>query len=101
MATLVLSPEETTALEVAIADRIAIAAAEAPFFLSMPWYAPSLYYAWIGGAGPVEDRLTTLCTGNMENALALVRAFMPTAWSMETGMPVGSEVEHHPYRPLF
>ena len=45
----------------------------------------------------MEDHLTALCTGNLENALALVRAFMPTAWSMETGMPVGSQVERNTY----
>jgi hypothetical protein len=94
-----LTPEEIKELESALADRIAVAAGESPFFLSMPRYAPSLYYAWMGGAGrtPVEDHLTALCTGNLENALALVRAFMPTAWSMETGMPVGSQVERNTY----
>lgn len=94
-----LTPEEITELEVALADRIAVAAGESPFFLSMPRYAPTLYYAWLGGAGrtPVEAHLTALCTDNLENALALVRAFMPTAWSMETGMPVGSQVERNTY----
>ena len=94
-----LTPAEIMELEVALADRIATAAAEAPFFLSMPRYAPDLYYAWKSGTGrtTVEDHLTALCAGNLENALALVRAFMPTAWSMETGMSVGSQVERNTY----
>jgi hypothetical protein len=94
-----LTPEEITELEVVLADRLATAAAEEPLFLSMPRYAPGLYYAWMRGAGrpSVEDHLTALCTDNPDNALTLVRAFMPTAWSMETGMPVGSQVERNTY----
>lgn len=94
-----LTLEEIHELESALADRIAVAAGESPFFLSMPRYAPSLYNAWMGGAGrtPVEDHLTALCAGNLENALSLVRAFMPTVWSMETGMPVESQVERNTY----
>jgi hypothetical protein len=94
-----LTPEKITELQVALAVRIAIAAGESPLFLSTPRYAPGLYYAWMVGAGrpAVEDHLTALCTGDLENALALVRAFMLTAWSMETGMPVGSQVERNTY----
>ncbi len=94
-----LTPDEITELEVDLADRIAVSAGESPFFLSMPRYAPTLYYAWMGGAGrtPVEYHLTVLCTYNLENALALVRAFMPTAWSMQMGMPIGSQVERNTY----
>jgi len=94
-----LTPEDVTALEVALGDRIAVVARDSPFFLSMPRYAPTLYNTWMSGAGrtPVEDHLIALCTGNLENALALVRAFMPTAWSMETGMPVASQVERNTY----
>ena len=94
-----LTHEKITELEKALADRIAIVAEKTPFFLSMPQYAPNLYFAWMSGAGrtPVEHHLTELCTGNLENALALVRAFKPTAWSIETGIPTETQVERSTY----
>ena len=94
-----LTPEEITALESALAERIADESATAPLFISMPRYAPTLYYDWLRGTGreAVETHLTEACTANVETSLAFVRAFMPTAWSMVTGLPVGSQVERNTY----
>lgn len=94
-----LTPEEIVELEVVLGDRVAREAATAPLFVSMPKYAPSLYYDWVRAAGRsvVEQHLTDVCSGDTGNALALVRAFMPTSWSIETGMPVGSQVERNTY----
>jgi|SRR5579862_373217 len=94
-----LTQTEIAGLEGALSIRIAASAVDAPLFHSTPKYAPSLYYDWQRGAGAtvVEQHLQTVCTGNVENCLALIRAFMPTAWSMETGLPVGSQVERNTY----
>jgi hypothetical protein len=94
-----LTPTVIAGLEDALSIRISASAAEAPLFHSMTKYAPSLYYDWQRGAGAavVEQHLQTVCTGNVQNCLALIRAFMPTAWSMETGLPVGSQVERNTY----
>ena len=94
-----LTPSEITELESVLADRIAQESAAEPLFISMPRYAPNLYYDWLRGAGreAVESHLDEACHSNVETALAFVRAFMPTAWSVVTGLPVGSQVERNTY----
>jgi hypothetical protein len=94
-----LSAEDITGLEATLSARIAASAAETPLFLSMPRHAPSLYYEWLHGAGKtaVEQHLSEVCSADVGNCLALVRAFMPTAWGMETGLPVGALVERNTY----
>jgi KAP family P-loop domain len=94
-----LTEDQVSELEVALAERIAEEAGEQPLFISMPRYAPQLYYDWLRGAGrlAVEQHLASAIAGDIEASLALVRAFMPTAWSMETGLPVGSQVERNTY----
>jgi len=95
----VLSASEIADLEVALGERVARDAAAMPLFVSVPRYAPALYYDWLRGAGKsaVEQHLTTACSGNVENCLVLVRAFMPNAWSMVSWLPVGSQVERNTY----
>jgi len=94
-----LTPTDISGLEGALGERIAKEADEAPLFISMPKYAPNLYYDWRRGAGSaaVEDHLRSACAGNAENCVALLRAFMPMAWSMQTGLPVGSQIERNTY----
>lgn len=94
-----LTPTESTELASVLADRIAQESAAEPLFISMPRYAPHLYYDWLRGAGreAVENHLNEVCHSNVETALAFVRAFMPTAWSTVTGLPGGSQVERNTY----
>lgn len=94
-----LTPDDIAGLESALAERIADESATEPLFIAMPRYAPALYYDWLRGAGreAVEAHLTEVCTANVEMSIAFVRAFMPTAWSMVTGLPVGSQVERNTY----
>ena len=94
-----LTAEQITTLEGVLATRIAEISEEAPLFVSMPRYAPSLYYEWGRGAGTamVEQHLRKMCSGNAENCIALTRAFMPIAWDLLTRLPIGSEVDRHTY----
>ena len=94
-----LTPTEITELESVLAKRIVADSAAEPLFITMPRYAPSLYYDWLRGAGraAVEAHLTEILRSNVEAAISFVRAFMPTAWSMQTGLPVGSQVERNTY----
>lgn len=94
-----LNPEQIAELETVLGERVAMEATAIPLFISMPQYAPKLYFDWLRGAGrpSVEQHLLMACSGNTENSLALVRAFMPTGWSLQTGMPVGSQVERNTY----
>lgn len=94
-----LTPFEIMELESILADRIADEAAAEPLFISMPRYAPALYYGWLRGRGreAVEAHLKEACSAHVANALAFVKAFMPTAWSMVTGLPGGSQVERNTY----
>lgn len=94
-----LTSSDISGLERALAGRIAKEAEGGPLFISMPKYAPNLYYDWKRGAGAdaVEEHLRSACSGNADNCLALLRTFMPTAWNMQTGLPVGSQVERNTY----
>jgi hypothetical protein len=94
-----LTPQEIADLEVVLGERVAEEAAVTPLFKSMPKYSPTLYYDWLRGADrpPVEQHLANVCSGDTENALALVRAFMPAGWSLATGSPVESQVERNTY----
>lgn len=87
-----LSSDQLDDLEVALAERVARDAEVAPFLVSMPRHAASLYYDWLRGAGkaPVQQHLVAVCSGRPQNCLALMRAFMPTAWDMRTGAPITS-----------
>jgi hypothetical protein len=94
-----LTAGQITNLEGVLAARIAVASKEAPLFVSMPQYAPSLYYEWSRDAGTavVEEYLREVCSGNAANCIALIRAFMPTAWDLVTRRPVSTEVDAHTY----
>jgi uncharacterized protein (TIGR02391 family) len=62
---------------------------------------PYLYYQWRQGAGAsvVEQHLRAVCT-DADACIALIRVFMPTAWSLVSGLPVGSQVERNTYDSL-
>jgi hypothetical protein len=93
-----LSTEDIESLQRSLAKRVSEAAAETPLFLTMPRYAPSLYFDWWrGDKDAVRKHLTEACGGNFDNSLVLVKSFMPTSWSMTTGMPMGSGVHRPTY----
>jgi hypothetical protein len=97
-----LTADQITSLEGVLAARIAETSEEAPLFVSTPRYAPSLYYEWGRGAGTtvVEEYLREVCSGNAANCIALIRAFMPTAWDLLTGLPIGTELDAHTYSSI-
>lgn len=97
-----LTADQITSLEGVLAARIAETSEEAPLFVSMPRYAPSLYYEWGRGAGTavVEEYLREVCSGNVGNCIALIRAFMPTAWDLLTRLPISTEVDAHTYSSI-
>jgi hypothetical protein len=94
-----LTAEQITTLKGVLASRIAELSDEAPLFISMPQYAPSLYYEWrtAAGAAVVAQHMRKTCSGNVENCIALIRAFMPTAWDLLTRLRIGSEVGRNTY----
>jgi hypothetical protein len=94
-----LSESEIADLEVALGERVARDAAVVPLFISMPRYAPTLYYDWVRGADKtvVEQHLVSLCSNNVENGLALVRSFIPSAWDVASGLRVDSQVDRNAY----
>jgi hypothetical protein len=73
-----------------------------PFYRSMPKQSPSLFFSWKWGSSKVETSkyLAARFDASPQEVVAFLMTYVPTAWSMDTGIPHKSDFTRDHYNSV-
>ena len=85
-----------------VADRIAAAAREKAIHLACGRDTPTILWAWghWGKKDEAAEHIREALRHDPATVLEFLRTFVPTAWGMETGLPIKGDFEQDEYQRL-
>lgn len=94
--------EEENQLGAIVASHVEELSKKEVIFLNFPKATPRLLAIWFdfGDKIRLEEYLTRLITSDSQNAILLIKSFLPRAYGMETGVPVKSDFEKNTYESI-
>jgi KAP family P-loop domain len=97
-----LPREAEDSLGALVADRIASVARERAIHLACGRDTPTILWAWghWGKREEAEEHVKEALRQDSATVLEFPRTFVPTAWGMETGLPIEGDFEQDEYKRL-